>query len=235
MHHPFSLKQHWYHILLLVIILGTWLWAAIDPVDRTGWFLENILIFIFIPIFIIAARYFKFSNLSYGLITIFMVLHIIGSHYTYSLVPFGYQLQEWFGADRNMYDRLVHFTFGLLLAYPMREVFTRVAEAKGIWGFFFPVEMTLALSAIYEIVEWLTVLVVDPGAGAAFLGTQGDEFDPIKDMALAGIGAMITMFIAFIVRIAYDRKFIKEIIESLKPKIHVPMGEVLLGKLRRKR
>ena len=75
---------------------------------------------------VVLGFYFRLSNLSYTLIAIFMVMHLVGSHYTYAEVPFGYTLQRWFGAERNMYDRLVHFSFGLLLAYPVREIFVRI-------------------------------------------------------------------------------------------------------------
>src|SRR3989338_10588127 len=103
-----------YKLFLLAVFLVVWGWAAINPSYRHDWLLENYLVFIFVPIILIAGRYFKLSNVSYTLITIFMCLHVIGSHYTYAEVPFGYLLQSWLGADRNMYDRLVHFTFGLL-------------------------------------------------------------------------------------------------------------------------
>lgn len=179
-----------YKLALLAVFLIVWIWAAINPIYPEDWLLENYLVFIFVPIILLTARYFKLSNLSYTLITIFMCLHVIGSHYTYAEVPFGYLLQSWLGADRNMYDRLVHFTFGLLLAYPVREMFGRVAKSKGIWGFWFPVELTFAFSAIYELIEWSAAVFVNPEAGLAFLGAQGDIWDAQKDMLADTLGAI---------------------------------------------
>src|SRR3954469_270201 len=130
-----------YHIFLITIFVLVWIWAAINPVFRQDWLLENYLIFVCVPIILIAGYYFRLSNVSYTLITIFMILHVIGSHYTYEHVPFGYTLQHWFGSNRNMYDRLVHFSFGFLLAYPIREVFMRLSHVRGFWAYYFPLDL----------------------------------------------------------------------------------------------
>ncbi|MGV8142648.1 MAG: DUF2238 domain-containing protein [Candidatus Pacearchaeota archaeon] len=221
-----------YQIFLILVFLVVWVWAAINPVHPDDWLLENYLVFIFVPIILLSAWYFKMSNVSYTLLTLFMCLHVIGSHYTYAEVPFGYVLQDWFNADRNLYDRLVHFLFGFLLAYPIREIFMRVSKAKGFWGLWFPVELTLAASAIYEIVEWLTALTVDPSAGLAFLGAQGDIWDAQKDMLLAGIGAIIAMGVTSIIRRVYDKNFFKEIKSSFRlGKDDLPLGEEALERL----
>jgi putative membrane protein len=225
-----------YQIFLILLFLAFWVWAAINPKYPDGWLLENYLVFIFVPIILIVGIYFKLSNVSYTLITIFMILHVIGSHYTYAEVPFGYTLQEWFGSDRNMYDRIVHFSFGFLLAYPIREVFVRLGKTKGIWGFWFPVELTLGFSAIYEIIEWITARVTDPQAGLAFLGSQGDIWDAQKDMLVAGIGAAVAMIIIIGFHIKYNKNFMKEIKESLMiEKGDKPLGEVKLKEWMTKR
>ena len=104
-------KMSRYKISLILVFVIVWVWAAINPKYPHDWLLENYLVFIFVPLILIVGRYFRLSNVSYTLITIFMVLHVIGSHYTYSEVPFGFKLQEWIGSERNMYDRLVHFSF----------------------------------------------------------------------------------------------------------------------------
>lgn len=98
-----------------------------------------------------------------------------------------------------MYDRLVHFCFGLLLAYPVREVFVRITRARGVWSFYLPIELTLAFSAIYELIEWAAAARVPAEAGLAFLGAQGDVWDAQKDMALAGFGSILAMLITFLV------------------------------------
>jgi putative membrane protein len=186
-----------YHLGLLVALAAVWSWAAIKPVYLDDWWLENILVFLGVPLIIGLGYYFRLSNLSYTLVTIFLILHVIGSHYTYAEVPFGETLRRWFSSDRNLYDRLVHFTFGLLLAYPVREVFVRITQAKGVWGYYLPIELTLAFSAIYELIEWAAAVVVAPEAGLAFLGAQGDVWDAQKDMALAGVGSVIAMVVTY--------------------------------------
>lgn len=215
-----------YKVFLLTVFGAVWVWAAINPLFRHDWLLENYLVFIFVPIVLILGRYFKLSNVSYTLITIFMILHVIGSHYTYAEVPFGDTLQQWLGAERNMYDRLVHFSFGFLLAYPAREVFMRLSQAKGVWSYYFPIDLMAASSAIYEIIEWLAVRVVDPAAGLAFLGAQGDVWDAQKDMLLATVGAVLAMVIIFIINWIFNKDHWREFKESFKiPEGDKPLGE----------
>ncbi|MDD3450418.1 MAG: DUF2238 domain-containing protein [Gammaproteobacteria bacterium] len=221
-----------YHKFLLLFFAAVWTWAAIGPKYPHDWLLENYLVFIFVPFILLVSRYFRLSDLSYTLITLFMALHVVGSHYTYAEVPFGYELQQWLGAGRNMYDRLVHFSFGLLLAYPLREMFLRIARTQGVWGLWLPIELVLAFSAGYEIIEWLVAARVDPEAGLAFLGTQGDIWDAQKDMLLAGAGAVLAMGIVALVHWRYDPGFAGELRESLSiRKGEAPLGEVKLRDL----
>lgn len=226
----------YYYWFLGLMFLGVWGWSAYEPAHYEDWLLENYLVFIGVPFMLITGYWFRLSALSYTLITIFLCLHVVGSHYTYAEVPFGDTLQAWLGADRNMYDRLVHFLFGFLLAYPVREVFVRITRARGVWGYWLPVELTLAFSAIYELIEWGAAMVVDPAAGLAFLGSQGDVWDAQKDMALAGLGSLIAMLLVFSVHLRYRSKQLwHECIESLRvPKGDQILGEVTLEKLARK-
>jgi len=215
-----------YHLVLLAAFAATWVWAAIEPVHPDDWWLENLLVFVGVPLIVGLGFYFRLSNLSYTLITIFMILHLVGSHYTYAEVPFGYTLQEWFGADRNMYDRVVHFSFGLLLAAPVREVFIRISRARGFWTFYLPVELTLAFSAIYELIEWAAAARVAPDTGLAFLGAQGDVWDAQKDMALAGLGSVVAMVVTFLIVLRIDRDALRELRDSLRiPPDDRPIGE----------
>ena len=171
--------------------LGVWALAAIAPYDRSDWLLENLLVFAVVPALVATHRRFAFSNFSYLLIAVFLSLHAVGAHYTYSLTPFGDALAATFGLPRNPYDRLVHFSFGLLLGYPLRELGRRVLHLRGGWSYAVPVFATLFFSAGYEIVESWTARIVDPALGQAYLGTQGDEWDAQKDMALALAGALL--------------------------------------------
>ena len=160
--------------ILVGIYMLVWIATAINPLNRTDWMLENILVAVFLPVLILTYRLFPLSDLSYILITVFMMLHAVGAHYTYAEVPLGYWMKEFLGLSRNHFDRIVHFSFGLFMAYPIREVFLRVASARGFWAYYLPLDVTLAFSAVYEIIEMIVAKIVSSGAGDAYLGTQGD-------------------------------------------------------------
>jgi len=178
-----------------------WIALAIAPSYRSDWLLENLLVFGFVGLLAASFRRFQFSNLSYGLLAIFLALHAYGAHYTYSEVPYdawamaltGGTITEWLGLDRNHFDRLVHFLYGALLAYPMREVYVRKGWLHGRLTFTFPVAITLAFSAMYEIFEWWAAELAGGDLGVAYLGTQGDVWDAQKDMGLAGLGAFLAI------------------------------------------
>ena len=206
-------KYHWF---LIFAFLAVWVWAAIHPVFPHDWLLENYLVFIFVPVILILGHYFKLSNVSYTLLTLFLILHVIGAHYTYEHVPFGYKLQEWFGENRNMYDRLVHFCCGFLLFYPIREMFMRLAKVKGFWSYLLPIDMLGSFSAIYEIIEWQAAKNVDPAAGIAFLGSQGDIWDAQKDMFMAIIGACLAAMIVFCINWYFKKDFWKDMRDGFK-------------------
>jgi putative membrane protein len=179
---------------------AVWVWAAIAPLDRHDWLLENLLVVALVAILVGTYRVFPLSDLSYLLIAAFMTLHAIGSHYTYAQVPLGFWVRDAFGFSRNHFDRIVHFSFGLLMAYPIREVFLRVANTRGIWAYYLPLDVTLAFSALYEIMEMVIATLVAPGTGDAWLGTQGDVWDPQKDMGLAAAGALLCMVLTALIR-----------------------------------
>jgi putative membrane protein len=110
-------------------------------------------------------------------------------------------MQDWFGFERNHFDRIVHFSFGLLIAYPMREILLRSSGLNKAWSYFITLNCILAFSAIYEVIEAITAVVVSPELGAAYLGTQGDEWDAQKDAGLAFLGSIVAMLITW----AYSR------------------------------
>jgi putative membrane protein len=172
-----------------------WVATALRPLDRHDWVLENLLAVAAVAVLIGTYRAFPLSDLSYVLIALFMTFHAVGAHYTYSDVPLGFWMRDTFGFARNPFDRVVHFSFGLLMAYPIREVFLRVANARGFWAYYLPLDVTLAFSALYEIMEMVIATLVAPGTGDAWLGTQGDVWDPQKDMGLAALGALICMIV----------------------------------------
>lgn len=216
-----------YKFLLLALFGAAWLWSAYRPLDPEAWLAENYLVFFWVPFIVLTGRYFKLSALSYTLITAFMCLHMVGAHYTYAHVPFGETLGEWLGSNRNAYDRLVHFSYGLLIAYPVREVFMRIAGAKGFWGYFLPIDLTLSFSAVYEIIEWQAAMNVPTDLRYAFLGSQGDIWDAQRDMAAAGLGAVTAMLIVFGVNWVFNRHIWRELRESFRiPPRDRPLGEV---------
>lgn len=222
-------------MVCLIAYSIVWVLAAINPVYPDDWLLENVLAILGVAFFVITYKAFPLSNLSYIPLTIFMILHAIGAHYTYAETPIGDWMAPIFGWERNNFDRVVHFLFGLLLAYPMRELYYRVIGSRGVWGILLPIDVMISLSAIYELVEWAATVVVAPEAGAAFLGAQGDPWDAHKDMALASLGACITMGITFVVNLKLNPEFRDECRESLRIKRRQPLGERKLAEYREQR
>jgi putative membrane protein len=167
-----------------------WIALAIHPVDRSDWFLENLLIFASAIVLIATYSRFQFSTLSYALIFMFLITHTIGAHYTYAKVPAGFWLQDWLHLKRNHYDRVIHFSFGFVLLYPMRELLRRSAHAYEGWATWLAVAALGALSGFFEIIEAIVAQIVQPDLGAAYLGIQGDIWDAQKDMGAALTGAV---------------------------------------------
>jgi putative membrane protein len=183
------------HLLqgLLFWLLALWILTAIAPYHRQDWLIENLLVFIFAGLLIATYHQFTFTNLSYILFGAFLSLHLIGAHYTYSEVPFGFWMQETFNFSRNHFDRIVHFSYGLLNAYPFRDIFIRAAGVNLKWSYFMSIIGVLSFSSFYELLEVLVASVVSPDLGDAYLGTQGDIWDAQKDTFFALAGAMIAM------------------------------------------
>lgn len=190
-----------------------WVVLALDPYDRSDWALENVLIAVGVGVLVATRRALPLSSVSYGMLFAFLCLHAVGAHYTYSLVPWdealrglgGGSVNELFGATRNHYDRVVHFLYGLLLVLPLRELLMLHAGARGFWSYFLPLDIVLSTSALYELIEWAAALLFGGGLGAAFLGTQGDEWDAHKDMALAALGALVAALAIWAVNRARGR------------------------------
>ncbi len=185
---------------LALLYLAFWGFLAIAPLSRETWLLENLLVFGLVGVLVWTHRRFVFSNLSYALIAAFLMLHAVGSHYAYSNVPFGEWLESAFGFGRNHYDRIVHFSFGLLLGYPLREMTLRITHVHGAWSYVIPVLAVLATSSFYEILESWAARIVDPDLGIAFVGAQGDVWDGQKDMALALGGTLVALALGEVYR-----------------------------------
>jgi putative membrane protein len=182
---------------LVGLYAGIWILLAIDPLNRTDWLLENALTVMFVAGLAVTYARFAFSDFSYLLIFLFMTLHAIGAHYTYAEVPLGYWLKGALGLSRNHFDRIVHFAFGLLLAYPIRELLLRQARVHTAWSYALAVTLVQACSDLFEIIESWVAQTVSPELGSAYLGTQGDERDAQKDMTAAFAGAVIAALAMF--------------------------------------
>ena len=193
---PFGSNKPLQGMLLWLVIL--WVVTAIEPLFPRDWLLENLLVFGWGAVLLASYRRFQFSNFSYFLFTVFLSFHLVGAHYTYSETPLGFWMQDLFGFERNHYDRVVHFLFGLLLAYPMREILLRKSGVTRGWSYFIALNCVVAFSAIYEILEAIAAQIVSPELGAAYLGTQGDEWDAQKDAMLATTGAVIAMLVTWL-------------------------------------
>jgi putative membrane protein len=187
-------------LLLLMLLSAIWLVLAVDPVNRQDWLLENILVLLSVPLLVLTRHRMRFSPGAYGCMFIFFVLHSVGAHYTYSLVPYdawwqtltGSTLNQMLGWERNHYDRLLHFLYGVLLLQPAAELLARYAPTRGVWQRVLPVLFIMSHAALFELVEWIAALIVAPELGNAYLGTQGDPWDAQHDMALATLGAIVT-------------------------------------------
>lgn len=180
-----------------------WFALAVAPRDRITWLLESLPLFAVLPFIFFIYRRRRLSNRAYVFSTVFLVLHTIGSHYTYSHVPLGDWARDAFGWPRNHYDRLVHFGFGLLMLLPNLEVAFGPAGSRRPWVQYYAAFTAIAWwSVFYELLEWLTVRFAEPAAGMAYLGTQGDAWDSQKDMALACVGAVVAIGVELRVRSA---------------------------------
>jgi len=188
---PF-LKNTWIKGYLL-IFTGVWLYTFIVTPDLNNWLLENTLVVLFLAALGYGYRNHQLSDLSYLFILLFLCIHVYGSTYTYAENPLGYWLQDLFHTKRNHYDRIVHFNFGFLLAYPMREFFLRILKLKVWLSWVLPVEVSLSIGAAYELIEWAVADLFFKSQGAAYLGTQGDIWDAQKDMFLAFAGALLAI------------------------------------------
>ncbi|HEY5806589.1 MAG TPA: DUF2238 domain-containing protein [Povalibacter sp.] len=225
-----------YVSILAGLLAILWIALAFAPYDRKDWLLENALLVLAVAMLAATYRSFPLSRISYTLIFIFLCLHVVGAHYTYAEVPYddwwtsltGSAFNEMVGWQRNNFDRVVHFSYGLLLAYPVRELFLRVAGVRGFWGYFLPLDLTMSTSMLYELIEWAAAEVFGGELGAAYLGTQGDVWDAHKDMALASLGALIAMSVVAMISSRIKRDFAREWNESLRIKSAQPLGEMAL-------
>src|SRR6188768_1420822 len=193
-------QRNYLLIACMLVFLGVWISTLVGTSDINNWILENTLVFLFLGFLIFTYKKYQFSDLSYLLICVYLCLHVYGSKYTYAENPFGYWLKDTFNLERNHYDRIVHFSFGFLLAYPMREMFLTWLKFPVWVAWVLPVEITLSISAFYELIEWAVADLFFTEHGDAYLGTQGDIWDAQKDIFVAFCGAILATTIVSLVK-----------------------------------
>lgn len=201
----------WAFVSIFMIL---WVNTLLGTTDLHNWMLENTLTFVFVIFLITTIKKYQFSDLSYLLICIYLCLHVYGAKYTYAENPLGYWLKGLFHLTRNHYDRIVHFSFGFLLAYPMRELFLKWLQYPKTVSWILPIEITLSISAFYELIEWAVADIFFKEQGVAYLGTQGDVWDAQKDIFLAFSGAILATTIVSTIKKSfkiYDQEELTQI------------------------
>lgn len=201
----------YYPAVLLALFVMWWLLLALAPAYREDWLLENLLVLTAVPLLVFGYQRLRLSNLSYSLLFLFLCLHALGAHYTYSEVPydrwaealFGRSVSGQFGFERNHFDRLVHFLYGLLVTPAAIELLDARAPQRGFWHWLLPFLFMTSHSTVYELIEWAAALTFGADLGQAYLGTQGDVWDAQKDSALAMLGAALAVIAC---RIGQGRK-----------------------------
>jgi putative membrane protein len=182
-------------IAWIVILASVFTWSAINPKDRPTWFLEVFPVIIGVAVLAFTYRLFRLTSLLYVLILLHCIVLLVGGHYTYAEVPLFNHMKEWFGFERNNFDKLGHIMQGFVPAMIARELMIRLDIVRGRhWRNFFIVCFCLALSAFYEMLEWWVALLSEE-ASEAFLGMQGYEWDTQSDMWYALVGAVAALLL----------------------------------------
>lgn len=184
------------------VVIVYWASTFLYTPNKANWYTENVLTVLSLIVLLTSYKKFKFSDLSYLMFGIYLLLHMYGAEYTYAENPFGFWLRDTLSLGRNYYDRIVHFSFGFLLTYPMREYFKNYFDWPNWVCWVLPCEITLSFSGMYELIEWLVADLFFPAEGIAYLGSQGDIWDAQKDMSIAFIASIFAVLV-----IASARKY----------------------------
>jgi putative membrane protein len=178
----------WFTISALAVIVV----SAIRPLAMEAWLLENILVLAGALALLLTARHVTLCNVTYVCLLGFLILHEYGAHYYYTGSPLGEWMQGAFSFSRNHYDRIAHFGFGLLLAFPAQDLYEKTCSRTNPWRWVIPFLAMMTCGAMYELFEVGAVLIAGKSELADnFLGMQGDPWDAQIDMGLAGLGAIL--------------------------------------------
>ncbi|MGE8205771.1 DUF2238 domain-containing protein [Heyndrickxia sp. NPDC080065] len=182
------------HFILLLIIIGAFIWSSIKTTDYFTWVLEVSPVTIGLLILIFTYKRFRFTTLSYIIITVLSIFVFIGGHYIYERVPLFNWIKDVFHSHRNNYDRFGHFAKGFF-AIIIREILIRTSCLQpSKWLIFITLSIVLAISSLYEILEWLASKIFGKST-KDFLGTQGDIWDSQWDMSLSLLGGILCLLI----------------------------------------
>ncbi len=185
---------------LTIGYLALCLVLSVNPVDRTTWFVENLTVWIIVGAMWVLWRLdIRFSSMAYGLMFALVYLHTIGGHYTFAHVPFDW-VTNWFGFERNHFDRVAHFTVGFYAFAIAEWLFTKCLVANRFLLFTYPVFVIATIAMSYELIEWIYAALANPEAGIAYLGSQGDVWDAQKDMLADTLGAIVATALFFVIR-----------------------------------
>lgn len=196
-----KIKKYFPH-LLLIIYIALFIVCAIHPKYFDVWVAENIPVVIVVLFLVFSFKFWRFSNLSYFFMSLWVFMHTIGWHYSFEFVPFDF-VNNIFWWERNMYDRIAHFIIWLY-AFPMMEYLWESWKVKDRWLLYTCwIAFMLAIAWAYEIFEWQYAIMADPKAWLAVLGSQGDIWDAQKDMTLDTLGAVLSVIIFHIINFKY--------------------------------
>jgi putative membrane protein len=178
---------------LLAGYLLFWGALSVQPLDPQNWALSSVLPLTFVGALAFGRRSLPLSTASYALVAAFLALHTVGAHYTYSQVPAGQWLQGLLGLERNHFDRVTHFAFGLLLTYPLYETFRQLTGLGRPLLLYLTFMTQLGLAGVWEIIESVVAQIARPDLGTAFVGSQGDPWDAQHDMLAAVVGTALAL------------------------------------------
>ncbi|EIJ67286.1 MULTISPECIES: DUF2238 domain-containing protein [Pasteurellaceae] len=192
----------WFPIALMIFITVLSIWSAIEPLSRAVWYAEVLPIFTVFGLLIITYPWFKFSNWAYFCMSLWLIFHLIGAHYTFEHVPFQWAsdlLSGWLGEGRNHFDRVAHYSIGFY-SFPMAEFLLRRKLTGPIVAGFFALFFIMSVAASYELIEWQYAVIAGGEEGIAFLGSQGDIWDAQKDILADTLGAISGLILFYFTR-----------------------------------
>jgi putative membrane protein len=179
------------------LFISYWIYGWFNNHNMENWIIENLLVMILVPVIIFSRKWHRFSDLSYLFLFVFVMMHCYGAFYAYTTNAFGEWLKSTYHLWRNPYDRIVHFSFGLLIAYPAREILLNKFKVSKRAAWLIPIEIAFSLGTVFELIEWGVAELTDPVTGDTYVATQGDIWDAHKDIALAALGAAVSMLVIY--------------------------------------